>query len=130
LPSFAEALPSVITEAMLCGLPIVATEVGGIPDQVGPHGYLVRPGDAAGLAAAIDRALGDIAVRGAPRAEISRYASQRFSVAAMVEAHLALYRTLLENGQAPERLRRRNRFVNKGVRLLLGTLSSGLSGRG
>ncbi len=130
LPSFAEALPSVITEAMLCGLPIVASDVGGIQDQVGPHGYLVRPGDAVGLAAAIDRGLGDIAGRGASRAEISRYASQRFSIAAMVQAHLELYRALLENGRAPERLRRRNRLVNKGVRLLLGTLGSGLSGRG
>ncbi|HKI18675.1 MAG TPA: glycosyltransferase family 4 protein [Isosphaeraceae bacterium] len=130
LPSFAEALPSVITEAMMCGLPIVATQVGGIPDQVGPHGYLVRPGDAAGLAAAIGRALGDIARRGAPRAEISRYATERFSIAAMVQSHLELYRSLLENGQAPARLRMRNRLVNKGVSLLLGTFGSGLSGRG
>ena len=43
-PSLAEALPTVITEAMICGKPVVATFVGGIPEQLSPKcGYLVYP---------------------------------------------------------------------------------------
>jgi glycosyltransferase involved in cell wall biosynthesis len=52
LPSYREGLPVVVCEAMLSGRPIVATQVGGIPEIVaeGVHGYLVKPGDAESLA--------------------------------------------------------------------------------
>ena len=43
LPSQHEALPSVISEALLTGLPIIASDVGGIPEQVGDAGLLVPP---------------------------------------------------------------------------------------
>ncbi len=61
LPSFMETSPNVVSEAMCAGLPVVATRVGGIPDMVthGETGWLVRPGDAADLAAGLDRVLAD-----------------------------------------------------------------------
>ena len=47
LPSFFEAYPTVILEALACGTPFVATEVGGIPDIAyeGGGGLLTKPGN-------------------------------------------------------------------------------------
>jgi glycosyltransferase involved in cell wall biosynthesis len=55
LPSFSEARPRSIIEAMSMGLPVIASEVGGIPSLVhhGETGLLVPAGDAAALAGAI-----------------------------------------------------------------------------
>ncbi|MDH2424133.1 glycosyltransferase [Sphaerisporangium sp. TRM90804] len=58
LSSTYEGLPVVAMEALAAGVPVVATEVGGVPDLVthGRNGLLARPGDSAALAAAILRA--------------------------------------------------------------------------
>ncbi len=57
LPSLSEGLSSAILEAMATSLPIVATEVGGIPELVtdGDNGLLVAPADPVALARAIER---------------------------------------------------------------------------
>jgi glycosyltransferase involved in cell wall biosynthesis len=58
LPSHSEGCPNVIVEALACGLPIVATEVGGIPELVAPEcGILVAPRQAGALRAALDAAM-------------------------------------------------------------------------
>ena len=62
LPSiYGENLPTVLMEAGGCGRPVVASDVGGISDIVADRetGLLVRPGDAAGIADAVVRLLGD-----------------------------------------------------------------------
>ncbi len=46
LPSQAEAFGNVFAEAMACGLPVIGTNIGGIPDLVGKeNGILTKPGD-------------------------------------------------------------------------------------
>jgi glycosyltransferase involved in cell wall biosynthesis len=59
LPSLNEGLPNVMLEAMACGLPVVASRVGGVPEVVrdGVNGFLVLPGDANNLSAALRKAL-------------------------------------------------------------------------
>jgi L-malate glycosyltransferase len=61
LPSHAEGLPNSLLEAMVVGLPAVATAVGGVPEVIedGVDGLLVPPRDAASLATAILRVLRD-----------------------------------------------------------------------
>lgn len=61
LPSFAEGLPVVLMEALASGVPVVATQIAGIPELVrdGENGRLVPPGDAAALADALAALLDD-----------------------------------------------------------------------
>jgi len=61
LPSYGESLPIILEEALLCGLPVVTTPVGVIPDYIqdGVHGHLIPPGDVEALARAIRHVLQD-----------------------------------------------------------------------
>jgi glycosyltransferase involved in cell wall biosynthesis len=61
LPSISEGVPKVLLEAMARGLPVIASNVGGIPNIVEQdvNGILVAPGDAGELAAAVARLRGD-----------------------------------------------------------------------
>jgi glycosyltransferase involved in cell wall biosynthesis len=54
-------LPTVIMEAMATGLPVVSTNIGGIPEMVieNETGFLVQPGDTAAMADAIERVIKD-----------------------------------------------------------------------
>lgn len=54
LPSFSEGSPTVIVEAMACGVPVVASQVGGVGEIVNPEsGILVPPGDPERLSEAL-----------------------------------------------------------------------------
>jgi colanic acid/amylovoran biosynthesis glycosyltransferase len=67
LPSVVDAeggmdnLPTVIMEAMATGLPVISTDIGGIPEMVVQNetGFLLRPGDAGALAGAIEKVIDD-----------------------------------------------------------------------
>ena len=74
LPSRSESYGMVVTEALARGLPVLASDVGGIPEALGTAadgrrpGLLVPPGDAGALAEALRRWLGDAGLRAALRA--------------------------------------------------------------
>jgi glycosyltransferase involved in cell wall biosynthesis len=65
LPSHFEGLPMSVIEAMMCGLPVVATDIRGPREQVvdGVTGVLVPPATVAPLAAALARLAGDAGLR-------------------------------------------------------------------
>lgn len=65
LPSYQEGLPMGILEAMACGLPVIATSVGGIPSvlESGRQGLLIDAGSVEQLTAALDQVLGDVTLR-------------------------------------------------------------------
>lgn len=84
-------------EAMACGIPVVATKAGGVPEVVrdGKDGILREPGDVAGLAEACLALLRDPARRARMGASARRRAVRSFSRDAVVDRYLDLYgRTL------------------------------------
>ena len=91
-PARWEGFGLAVLEAMVCGLPVVATNVSSLPELVadGTTGVLVEPDDAQALAAGIERALAEPRLGDAGRER----ARASFSVAAMADRTAALYRTL------------------------------------
>jgi glycosyltransferase involved in cell wall biosynthesis len=64
MPSFSEGTPNSIVEAMACGRPIIASEVGGIPDMIGDDaGISIPAGDTKALTGAMFRLATDANLR-------------------------------------------------------------------
>ncbi|HEY5659832.1 MAG TPA: glycosyltransferase family 4 protein [Gaiellaceae bacterium] len=82
-----------VLEAMLAGLPVVASNVSSLPELLGDAGLLVPPDDPSALAAAVGRASRAVGERGRARA------LAEFSVAGMADRTLAVY----ERALAPPR---------------------------
>lgn len=111
LPSAGEALPSVVAEAMFCGTPVVATRVGGIPEQLGPYGITVRPDCPEALAGAIARLLANYPSFAARAEDMSQFARSRASTENMVKKHLELYQRCVEAGASTRS--KRNSFLHR-----------------
>jgi glycosyltransferase involved in cell wall biosynthesis len=92
-PARWEGFGLAVLEAMLAGLPVVATNVSALPELVvdSQTGVLVRPDDPPALAHAVRRALADGAQLGAAGRE---RALREFSVARMADRTVELYRAL------------------------------------
>lgn len=97
LSSRSEGMPLSVLEAMAAGLPVVASRVGGIPEQVadGVTGLLVPVGDAERLAEALRRLLDDPELRRSLGSAGRTRAEERFDLATFRAAHLDVYRRCL-----------------------------------
>jgi glycosyltransferase involved in cell wall biosynthesis len=98
LPSRAESLPYVVLEAAAAGLPLITTDVGGIPEIIPErlHRRLLPPGNAPALAGALKAALAE-PERVAAEALLCRAAvRQKFSLAGMTARIEDIYRGALE----------------------------------
>jgi glycosyltransferase involved in cell wall biosynthesis len=86
LPSRREGFPTVVGEALACGLPVIATDVGGVSEVVVPSetGWLTSAGDDRQLTTAIAEALGARAVVQAMRSKARAMAESRLAPAAVV----------------------------------------------
>jgi glycosyltransferase involved in cell wall biosynthesis len=95
VPSFYEGFCLPAVEEMACGLPLVATQVGALPEIVGSDGsagLLVPPGDAEALATALGRLLDDPELRRRLGAAGRRRVQERFTWRAAAAGTAAWYR--------------------------------------
>jgi glycosyltransferase involved in cell wall biosynthesis len=99
VPSLYEGFSLPAVQAMACGLPLVATTAGALPEVIGrdgEHGLLVAPGDSEALAAALDRALADADLRRSLAEAARTRAVTRYSWEATAASTLEQYRILLD----------------------------------
>ncbi len=91
-PSRSEALAYVVIEATQAGLPIVATDVGGIPEVItnGTEGILIPPDQATQIAKAILQLLSN-PTQAAQYAQAAQEKSQQFSLETMLEKTMEIY---------------------------------------
>jgi glycosyltransferase involved in cell wall biosynthesis len=96
-----EPCATVVLEAMTCGKPVIASDMGGNPDMVadGVTGFLVPAQDAAALATAMQRLIDDPALR-TRLGEAARTKVKAFQAASVIPRIEAIYRDLLGGARA------------------------------
>ncbi|UCE67742.1 MAG: glycosyltransferase family 4 protein [Candidatus Zixiibacteriota bacterium] len=98
LSSISEGLPLSVIEAMSASKPVVATDVGGLPEIVipGKTGYLVKAGNADALAEKLAILLNDQPLREQMGNQGRKAVEKKFSLDAMIEKYQELYAELLK----------------------------------
>jgi len=97
LTSLWEGLPCVFSEAMACGLPLVATNVDGAREAIvdSENGFLHEPHDVDGMAASVLRLIGDEGLR-CRMGERGKSRAMEFDIAKSVDIVESTYRRHLE----------------------------------
>ncbi len=98
LPSYSEAFPNSLLEAMACGCAVVGSRVGGMPEQTGYHeeqGLLFESGDAQGLAAQLARLIQDPELRRELGTRAAKFAKEKLSIQIAAQTTGDMYDRLL-----------------------------------
>lgn len=98
LSSISEGLPLSVIEAMACSKPVVATNVGGLPEIVVPDqtGFLVEPRDSAALADKLIFLLKDKALRNRMGRAGRKVVEDKYSLRTMINNYQNLYEKLIK----------------------------------
>ena len=99
--TIADNCPLSVLEALSCGLPVVASEVGGVPELVrdGKTGLIVPLGDAAGLVTGIQRIIEDEQFQKALSTSAAMDAKERFDIQRQAKEYLELYTEIIDEWQ-------------------------------
>ncbi|MCS6814735.1 MAG: glycosyltransferase, partial [Cyanobacteria bacterium] len=94
----ADTFPLSVLEALACGMPVIATKTGGIPEQVdhGDTGFLVDPGDVQDMARWLTTLLLDAERLAAMGTSAVNAAHQRFALQRMIDDYLTWYQEILQ----------------------------------
>lgn len=98
LPSLEDNCPMTVLEAAATGVPVVAANVGGVPELVedGKTGLLFDPLDAASMTAAVEKILANAELARTLASEANRCARERFYPLVIARRHLEIYREVLD----------------------------------
>jgi glycosyltransferase involved in cell wall biosynthesis len=93
LPSLEDNCPMTVLEAMAAGVPVVAANVGGVPDLIegGKTGIFCDPLEPASIAAGVEQLLADPAAAAGIAREARRRARERFLPEVVAQRHLEIY---------------------------------------
>jgi glycosyltransferase involved in cell wall biosynthesis len=97
LPTLEDNCPMVVLEAMAAGVPVMAANVGGVPDLIedGKTGLLCDPQSAASMGGAVEKLLAQPELGRTLASEARRSARERFHPSVVARRHLEIYREVL-----------------------------------
>jgi len=100
-PSLSEGMPNALLEAMACGLPVIASNIGGVIDilEDGKSGILFEAGNVLELASAMTMLLEAAALRQKLGAEARKRIVENFSIDMIAGEYIKVYRNVLNIGE-------------------------------